>query len=222
MSKYQSYARQLDNAFKAARDEYTAEYEKLQAAKQEDATAKEWRAEKYIGENDMRRAAAKARLAALERDFNDASSRIWTSFNQKRAELRAELERDIRAGSVADPDAIDPNGLALLQSGILTSNDFYNLSDKYDDNPTMLRLIAKYAREAAESQNNDAQSRSAIYHVAEMCESGQSAALRAWDNLSTAADYCSGQASGHNEHPSFVVSMGKKWESISQQAIEDF
>lgn len=69
--------------------------------------------------------------------------RIWPEFNRRRAELRAALEHEVHSGTLASPDAVDPNGLELLKSGILSADDYYSLVDKYDDNPTMLRLVAK-------------------------------------------------------------------------------
>ena len=43
MSRYNTYAWQLDAAFKTARDEYAAAYDNLVQARQADTDAKAWR-----------------------------------------------------------------------------------------------------------------------------------------------------------------------------------
>ena len=43
MSKYNTYAQQLDAAFKTARDEYAEAYSSLEQARQADTDAKAWR-----------------------------------------------------------------------------------------------------------------------------------------------------------------------------------
>lgn len=94
----------------------------------------------------MSRQRAELRYQQAELDFKEAEARIWTEFNRKRAELRANLERDVRNGNVANPDSVDHSGLELMKSGVLSVDDYYALMKKYDDNPTMLRFVAKYAK----------------------------------------------------------------------------
>ena len=43
MSRYNTYARQLDAAFKTARDEYAEAYSSLEQARQADTDAKAWK-----------------------------------------------------------------------------------------------------------------------------------------------------------------------------------
>lgn len=222
MSKYNRYAKQLDEAFKASRQEYTAAWDALQAAQKASAEAQEWRKEQYVGENDLRRQRAKSSLLEAEHAFKAAENRIWPEFNRKRQELRTALGREIKGDGRATPDAIDPNGLELLKSGILTPDDYFSLVDRYDNNPTMLRLVAKYAREAADDMTDDRAGQGALLQVAHVCKDGQSGVLRAWDELSSVADYCSGQAHGRKEDPGYVVSMGKWWEQLAGKVVENF
>ena len=52
---------------------------------------------------------------------------------------------------------------------------------------------------------------------------GQGQTLRAWDSLSHIADYCSGQAiEGRRDAPDHIVSMGKWWEQLSSETVENF
>ena len=59
----------------------------------------------------------------------------------------------MRDNYTANPDAIDPNAVELLKTGVLGAYDFCSLADKHADNPTMLRIIEKYAKEAANNAN---------------------------------------------------------------------
>ena len=136
--------------------------------------------------------------------------------------MRRELAERVAADSSANPDTVDANGLELLKSGILTANDFYALAEKYDDNPTMLRLLAKYARDAASDPSNDQATRGALYMLSERCADGCGAVMGNWDALSQIADYCSGQAHERTGSPSYTLSMSEWWEQLSGEAVENF
>ena len=185
MTKFNHFAKDLDAAFQAARREYMEAWDKFQAASD---------AHRMSRGSDMERQRAKLKYQEAELTFKEAEARIWPEFNRRRSELRAALEREVRGGNLADPDAVDPNGLELLKSGILSTDDFYSLVGKYDDNPVMLRFVAKYAKEAADDMDStQAKERGALYHLAQVCSQGQGRTMRAWDDLSRIADYCSGQ-----------------------------
>ena len=212
MSKYNSYARDLDASFKAARQEYVEAWNKLQAAKEARGNG-----------GAMARQLAELRYQQAEMDFKEADARIWPKFNGLRADLRAALERDVRGGNLASPGAVDHSGLELMKSGILSADDFYSLAEKYDDNPTMLRFVAKYAKEAADDMDSTrAKDRGALYQLAQVCGQGQSRTMREWDDLSKIADYCSGQTRNRRDTPTHTISMGKWWEQLSGEIVENF
>lgn len=52
MSQYNQYAKKLDAAFKAARDEFSTAYNNLQSAKQDNDAAQAWQQETYRGETN--------------------------------------------------------------------------------------------------------------------------------------------------------------------------
>ena len=213
MSKFNKYAKDLDAAFKSARAEYTAAVEKLQAAEQ---------ARHIAGADAMTRNLKELEYTAAEKDFWAASDRIWGQFNKTRQQLKNGLEAEIKANNSANPDAIDSNALELLKSGIMTTDDYYTLMDKYDDNSTMLRLIGKYAQDAAGNMTDDRTARAALSQIANECKNGQSSVMRTWDGLSQVATYCSGQAHGPRASYSHVVSMGQHWEELAGEAVENF
>ena len=121
MTKFNHFAKDLDAAFQAARREYMEAWDKFQAASD---------AHRMSRGSDMERQRAKLKYQEAELTFKEAEARIWPEFNRRRSELRAALEREVRGGNLADPDAVDPNGLELLKSGILSSDDFYSLVGK--------------------------------------------------------------------------------------------
>jgi hypothetical protein len=222
MSKYNQYAKRLDEAFRSARDEYAAAYNALAKAEQAKNDVGGWRPEKVIGEHAAKEARATAELFDAKTAFDSVRSRVWDSFNAQRAEIRAELAAEIKRDNMASPDAIDNNGLELLKSGILTPDELEALAVKYDTNPTMLRMVGKFAAEALKA-TADTQERAKLYAVTEAAKNGQNATLRAFDTLSTVADTCSGiRSNGKLSEPGYTVAIGAKWEELSGEAVANF
>ena len=101
-------------------------------------------------------------------------------------------------------------------------DDYYKLAERFDENSTMLRLLAKFAKDAAEN-TDDRKSRAALNEIALTCADGLGSVMRSWDSISTIADYCSGQTHrGRRNSPEQVIAMGKWWEELSQDTVENF
>ena len=223
MSKYNTYARQLDAAFRSARDEYAAAYDNLVQARRADTDAKAWRPNDTAEDKQLRTATAALDLNKAEAEFKIADGRIWPEFDTRCKELRRELEKDVQKSSLATPDAIDANALELLKSGALTVEDYYSFAERYESNATMLRVISKYALDASEDAD-DTKDAVALRILSDNCKNGAGAVLRAWNELEGLASYCSGRGGNRNAatSPDMVVSMGKWWEELAGQAIENF
>lgn len=152
MTKFNHFARQIDETAKLAFREYRdAEHDFKKAQEQArkypqrrgaDAryTAQAARAQADLLE-------AKARLDAAKRSFRDSGKQ----FEALRKELVAAVEKEFSA----DPAKLDGNTLELLKSGILTGREYKQLlaKAKSDENPTLARLIGKYAGSAAEERS---------------------------------------------------------------------
>lgn len=223
MSRYNTYARQLDAAFRTARDEYAEAYSSLEQARQADTDAKAWRPNDTAEDKQLRTATAALDLSKAEAEFKIADGRIWPSFDAKCKELRRELEKDVQKDSLANPDAIDANALELLKSGALTVEDYSAFSEKYSGNSTMLKLVAKYALEASE-KTDDVEDAAALRILSDNCKTGMGTVLRAWNELEGVASYCSGRGGSSRSvtTPEHIISMGKWWEELAGQAIEAF
>lgn len=213
-TKYNHFAKDLDAAFKAARDEYAAAYNAVEQTR---------KAMQDAGPDALKRQIATLQLQEAENKMRTETARIWAAFDAKAAELRSALEKEVQTSNLADPSAIDSNAVELMKTGILTTDDYFNFADKYEGNATMLRLIGYYAREAATDAENR-KDRIALTVLAQDCASGTGKTLKAFGELLTAANYCSGRGGNgtRSTTPGVTISMGEKWDELTADAVRDF
>lgn len=214
MSQYNHFAKDLDAAFKAARDEYAAAYNAVEQARKGMQDA---------GSDALKRQIATLQLQEAENSLQKETARIWTEFDAKAADLRRALEKEVQTSNLADPSAIDSNAVELMKTGVLTVDDYFGFAEKYSENPTMLKLVGYYAREAADS-TDDRKDKAALTILAQDCAKGTGKTLKAWDSMMTAANYCSGRGGSGNRRPApgVTLSMGEWWEQLSGEIIENF
>ena len=213
-TKYNHFARELDTAFRTARSEYAAVYEELIKAKENASAA---------GLDAVKKQIATLQLQETEKKMRQETERIWTEFDAKAAELRSALEKEVQASKCVDPTAVDAAGVELMKSGILTPDDYYSLAEKYDGNVTMLRLLSKYAADAATDADNR-KDRVALTVLSQECASGTGKTLKAWDDLMATVNYCSGRGGNGSKRqtPGVVERMGEWWDQLSGEIIENF
>ena len=223
MTKYNVYAKQLDAAFRTARDEYAKSYAELQAAQQANEDAGAWRPDDDAANKQLRVATTALELNKAEAAFKITETKVWPEFDAKCKELRKELEKDVQKDGLANPDAINANTVELLKAGVLTVEDYYSLAERYEGNSTMLRLLGKYALDESIA-SGDIKEAAALRMLSDNCKNGAGAVLRAWNELEGLASYCSGRGGNRNAatSPDMVVSMGKWWEELAGQSIEKF
>ena len=214
MSEFNHFAKELDAAFRAARSEYAAVYEELVKAKENASAA---------GLDAVKKQIATLQLQEAEKKMRQEAARIWTEFDAKAADLRRALEKEVQTSNLADPSAIDSNAVELMKTGVLTVDDYFGFADRYDGNPTMLKLMGHYAKEAADSAG-DRKDKVALTVLAQDCVKGAGPTLKAWDSMMTAANYCSGRGGSGNRRitPGVTLSMGEKWEQLSGEIVENF
>ena len=136
MSEFNHFAKELDAAFKAARDEYAAAYNAVEQTR---------KAMQDAGQDALKRQIATLQLQETEKKMRQETERIWTEFDAKAADLRRALEKEVQTSTLADPSAIDSSAVELMKTGVLTVDDYFGFADRYDANPTMLKLIGHYA-----------------------------------------------------------------------------
>lgn len=214
MSEFNRFAKELDKAFRTARSEYAAVYDELTKAKENASAA---------GLDAVNKQIATLQLQEAEKKMRQETGRIWSVFDAKAAELRSALEKEVQASKCVDPTAVDAAGVELMKSGILTADDYYSLAEKYDGNVTMLRLLSKYAADAAIDADNR-KDRAALTVLSRECANGTGKTLKAWDDLMTTVNYCSGRGgTGRRQQtPGVVAHMGEWWDELSGEIIENF
>ena len=221
MSKYNHFAKDLDVAFKTARDAYAAAYTRYEQAERAANDAQRRAPDDTAISYELRKAKTEVERIEKKEIFEDVRKCVWANFNHKRAELRADLEKAIAADSVVDPAALDSNAVYLMDSGTMVAADYAAFAEKYSGNSTMLKLIAAHANAAAATA--EPQERAVLNRVYNDCKDGNSAAMRAFDDLSQVANRCSGQRyEGCKDDPAVIVAIGARWEELTASAIEDF
>lgn len=212
MTKFNTYARRLDETARKIFDELQSAERTFKAA--EDAKA---HGPRPGGWQDAR---TKARIAALEADLVEAQAALQAARRtlSERGEkalqgIRLELEKAIDTAATVDPGQVDTAAVALLDSGICTATDLEKLMDDAGraGNNTMIRLIAAHAEKLAvvsESQPD----RVRLTALAQRTPAREGAALlAAFDGLTDVF-----QRTVNN------TAMIGHWESLTADAIEGF
>lgn len=169
MSNFNTFAARVDEIAKAAFKEYTdaeAELKRAEANRQPRST----------GMVDAEQA---ARAARAEADYLEAKEKVQratrnlTARVDSIAAIRQELAAELDTAYSVNPEQIDTNTMTLLQAGIMRPSEYIKMMDAAEEagNVTMMRLIAKYAGEAAadaakqygESSNQAMTLRSVLY-----------------------------------------------------------
>lgn len=221
MSKYNRFAKDLDAAFKASRDAYAKAYSQYAQAERAAKDAQRRAPDDTNYSYALRKAETEVERVEKKELFEEVRKNVWSVFNSKRAELRAELEKAIAADCITDPAALDTNAVYLLDSGTMTAADYVAFAEKYSGNHTMLKLIAAHANAAAATA--EPQERAVLNLVYNDCKDGNSTAMRAFDELSQVANRCSGQRyDGCKDSTAVIVEMGARWEELTANAIEEF
>ena len=155
MSKFNSYARKLDEQAKAAFKEYREAEAAYKAADKERS--------RYPQKAGWVTAEYAAKSARAQADFLEARQAFETARRKFRDSdiqftgMRKELEAAIADAYTTDPAHLDANTMELLKSGIMTSRDYDKLMRQAmaDSNPTMVRMIGRYANNAAKARADE-------------------------------------------------------------------
>ena len=214
MSNFNSYAKEVDQIAKTVFDEYR----KSEAAfKKAEAQAK-----LYPKKNGFTDADYIAKSTRAEAEFMEAKQRLTNAkkaMETKKSELetlRKKLTNEIEKEYSADPAQLDGNTLELLKSGILKGNEYERLfaKAKADGNPTMMRMIGKYAGDAAKVRSDkngwhdsEAQALRMVEHQSRTATGASH--LQAFDNLAEVYNRCA-------NNPAMI----DHWEELTNGIIE--
>ena len=155
MSRFNEYARKADAYAKAVFEEYAEAESKLKAA--------ESKRNAYPRKNGLGYEYA-AKSARFEAEYQEAKAeyeKLRREMRDYKADgfkpIRKELESAIADAFAANPEHLDANTMELLRSGIMSADEYNRLMSKAtaDNNPTMVRVIAKYAKDRADQADAD-------------------------------------------------------------------
>lgn len=154
MSKFNSYAKKVDEIAKAAFEEYRKAEKALNDAQKKADNMPAYKVgmprEYNTLQYEAKRAQAQADVLQAKENLRKAKTEYAKHLDEIKA-LRSDLEADLNNHYAADPAALDSNTLELLKSGLLKTNEYDKLMNDAEaaGNYTMARMIAKYAGDAA-------------------------------------------------------------------------
>lgn len=152
MSKFNSYAKKVDEMAKAAFEAYR----KAEAAyKKAEEKAREYPQRQGMVNADYAAKSARAQADFLEaKAAFEAAKRTFRDSDRQFDGMRKELAAAIEDAYSVDPAALDSATLELLKSGIMNAGEYTKLLEqaKAANNPTMVRMIGKYAADAAKAR----------------------------------------------------------------------
>ena len=207
MSDFNGYARQLDETAKKAFEEYQA----IERA-YEEAQAKARNYPQLYPERDARYTERRLKAENDLKEANDTYRRAQRKFNDSvRAfdPIRAELADAIADAYAADPTMINEEDVKLMQSGIMTVDDYSRMMKRAADNPTMQRIIAKTAAEAAKTSKDEREAVS-LQTLSREVDTG-SEYTDMFDSLVGVYKRCV-------KNPALI----KEWDNLCGEAIEEF
>jgi hypothetical protein len=155
MSKFRRFGIRADQIARDAFERYESAAQALRRAEDARRACPE-----RVGMVDADYAAKAARAAA---DVSEANYRVHQArLNLEQAEreianIRAELAAAVASEFAANPAQVDAATMELLKSGICGPSDFASMMQEAqrNGNHTMMRLIAKYAGDAAEDRKSN-------------------------------------------------------------------
>ena len=211
MSKFNNYAKKLNEIANATFTEYQEKSDAVKSA--------ESRHNAYPRRNNAdpaymaKSARAEADLAEARNAFDQMRRHLFDDKRRKIAAVRVELEKAVFDAFAADPKAVDANTLALMNSGIMTADEYSRLIDSAiaSGNFTMTRLLAKSAADMAEKVNDSDVARS--YRLVSHKGKGMDGReyLQAFDFLTDTFNRC---------ERNFALST--KWDELTSPVVDSF
>lgn len=154
MSKFNKYAKQAEAVAKENMEAYKAAQERLKKAEDQKRNYPQ-RAGVTTAEYEAKRARAEADYLEAKEGLKVAKQTMEAGKAQLQ-EIKKALTADIESSFAADPAHVDNATMELLRAGILKPSEYarlYNAAAEAD-NPTMMRIIGKAARDKADADKD--------------------------------------------------------------------
>lgn len=205
MSKFNSYAKRLNEAAKEAFEKYKKVEKAYQAAEDRrrnmpwDATTED-------------KTLAEARLIEARKDLKKAQEALFACKDSFKG-IRGELAEALGTAYRANPEDIDPNTMELLKAGILTPAEYVDLANRAikSGNNTMLRVIGSYA-DKLDKGTLSLEEKGALFAVADKARTSTGAdELGRFDVLLETFSRCA-------NNPGII----DRWDELTQENVETF
>lgn len=211
MSKFNDYARKLNEIANASFEEYRRAETALKSA---ESRSKEYPRRNGADPSYLAKSArAEADLAEARNAFEQVRRHLFDDKRREIAAVRAELETALGNEYAADPSKVDMNTLALMNSGILTAAEYNRLIDSANaaGNHTMVRLLAQSAKDRADKVNDSNTARE--YRLVAQRGKGANGQqyLEAFDYMTDTFNRCERN-----------FSLTKKWDELTAPVVENF
>ena len=211
MSKFNGYARKVNEIANAAFAEYR---EKEAAVKSAESRCNAFPRRNNADPAYMAKSArAEADLCEARNAFDQMRRHLFDDKRREIAAVRAELEKAVFDAFAADPKAVDMNTLALMNSGILTAAEYNRLIDASTaaGNHTMVRLLAQSAKDRADKVNDSDTARE--YRLVAQKGKGMDGRqyLEAFDYMGDVFNRCERN-----------FSLAGKWDELTADVVESF
>ena len=211
MSKFNSYARKVNEIANAAFAEYR---EKEAAVKSAESRCNAFPRRNGADSSYLAKSArAEADLCEARNAFDQMRRHLFDDKRREIAAVRAELEKAVFDAFAADPKSVDMNTLALMNSGILTAAEYNRLIDASTaaGNHTMVRLLAQSAKDRADKVNDSDTARE--YRLVAQKGKGMDGRqyLEAFDYMGDVFNRCERN-----------FSLAGKWDELTADVVESF
>ena len=211
MSKFSSYAKRMNGIANATFAEYR---EKSDAVKSAESRCNAYPRRNGADPAYMAKSArAEADLAEARNAFDQMRRHLFDDKRREIAAVRVELEKAVFDAFAADPKSVDGNTLALMNSGIMTADEYSRLIDSAiaSGNFTMTRLLAKSAADMAEkvTDSDVARSYRLVSHKGKGMDGREY--LQAFDFLTDTFNRC---------ERNFALST--KWDELTSPVVDSF
>ena len=211
MSKFNNYAKKLNEIANATFTEYREKSDAVKSA--------ESRHNAYPRRNNAdpaymaKSARAEADLAEARSAFEQVRRHLFDDKRREINAIRAELEKAVFDAFAADPKSVDANTLALMNSGIMTADEYSRLIDSAiaSGNFTMTRLLAKSAADMAEkvTDSDVARSYRLVSHKGKGMDGREY--LQAFDFLADTFNRCERN-----------FALTGKWDELTSPVVDSF
>ena len=211
MSRFNNYAKKLNEIANATFTEYR---EKSDAVKSAESRYNAYPRRNGADPAYMAKSArAEADLAEARNAFDQMRRHLFAGKRREIAAVRVELGKAVFDAFAADPKSVDANTLALMNSGIMTADEYSRLIDSAiaSGNFTMTRLLAKSAADMAEkvTDSDVARSYRLVSHKGKGMDGREY--LQAFDFLTDTFNRC---------ERNFALST--KWDELTSPVVDSF